>query len=124
MTKSLNREELLFIAQSFDPGNKCSDCQSLNCQGWESIPGGFITNSLECIGTLRIENAPECWEEDHPKGTTIWSKDAPISISFHPYNKSDVYECKHCRSKYLRYTECGGYYVDERIRELRAELIS
>lgn len=82
-----------------------------------------MTISLECVGTLRVEDAPECWEEDLPKGMTIWSKDAPISTPFHPYNKSDVYECKHCRAKYLRYTECGGYYVDERIRELNPKLI-
>ena len=124
MTKCLDREKLLSLAHSVDPKEKCPECVSLNCVGWESIPGGFITNSLECIGTLRSDDVPECWEEDHPKGTNIWSKDAPISISFHPYNKSDVFACKHCGSKYLRYTECGGYYVDERIRELNADLIS
>ena len=124
MTKSLNRDELLSIAKSFDSKDKCSDCQSLCCAGWESIPGGFTTKSLECIGTLRVEDASECWDEDHPNGTDMWSKDAPISIAFHPYNKSDVFECKHCGCKYLRYTEAGGYYVDERIRELNSTLIS
>lgn len=124
MTNSVDREMLLGFAQSFEGKTKCVDCQSLSCAGWESIPGGFLTNSLEYIGTLRVEDAPECWEEDHPKGTTIWSKDAPISVLFHPYNKSDVYECKHCGCKYLRYTECGGYYVDERIRELSGHLIT
>jgi hypothetical protein len=124
MTNSVDREILLGFAQSFAGKTKCVDCQSLSCAGWESIPGGFLTNSLECIGTLRVEGAPECWEEDHPKGTSMWSKDAPISILFHPYNKSDVYECKHCGCKYLRYTECGGYYVDERIRELNGHLIT
>jgi len=124
MTNSVDREMLLGFAQSFEGKSKCADCQSLPCAGWESIPGGFITNALECIGTLRVEDAPECWEEYHPKGTNIWSKDAPISLAFHPYNKSDVYECKHCGCKYLRYTECGGYYVDERIRELNGHIIT
>lgn len=124
MTKRLNRNELLSLAKSFDIKDKCADCLSLNCSGWESVPGGFMTNTLACIGTLRLEDAPEFWEEDHPKGTNLWSTDAPISISFHPYNKSDVYECKHCGCQYLRYTECGGYYVDDRIRELNAKLIS
>ncbi len=124
MMKNLNRDELLSLAKSFDPKDKCPDCLSLSCKGWESIPGGFMTNSLECVGTLRVEDAPECWEEDLLKGMTIWSTDAPISTAFHPYNKSDVFECKHCGAKYLRYTECGGYYVDERIRELNAKLIS
>ena len=124
MTKSLNRDELLTLAKSFNLKDKCPDCSSLSCAGWETIPGGFMTASLECVGTLRVEDAPEYWEEDLPKGMTIWSKDAPISIASHPYNKSDVYACKQCGCKYVRYTECGGYYVDERIRELRAELIS
>ena len=124
MTKSINREDLLSLAMSFDSKDKCPDCLSLSCAGWETIPGGFMTDSLERIGTLRIEGAPECWEEGLPKGMTIWSKEAPISVSLHPYNKSDVFDCKHCGCKYLRYTECGGYYVDERIRELKAELIS
>ncbi|MEI6182739.1 MAG: hypothetical protein WCP25_05510 [Polynucleobacter sp.] len=124
MTNIVDREMLLGFARSFEGKSKCADCQSLSCAGWESIPGGFITNALECIGTLRVEDAPENWEEHHPKGTTIWSKDAPISISFHPYNKSDIYECKSCGCKYLRYTECGGYYVDERIRELNRHLIT
>ena len=115
---------LLGFAQSFEGKSKCADCQSLSCAGWESIPGGFITNALECIGTLRVVDSPECWEEYHPKGTNIWSKDAPISAAFHPYNKSDVYKCKYCGCKYLRYTECGGYYVDERIRELNVNLIT
>jgi hypothetical protein len=123
MTKPIDREALIKLAQSFDPTNKCPECQSLSCEGWESIPGGFTTSSLENLGTLRIEDAPECWDEDHPHGTNMWSKDAPISVSFHPYNKSDVYQCKQCACKYLRYTEAGGYYVDERIRELKAELI-
>lgn len=124
MTKSLNKEELLSLANSFNHKEKCPDCHSLKCRGWESIPGGFTTKSLKYLGTLRVEGALECWDEDHPNGTDIWSKDAPISTSYHPYNKSDVYECKHCGCKYLRYTECGGYYVDERIRELNADLIS
>ena len=103
---------------------KCAECQTLNCEGWESIPGGYETKILEYIATLRSEDSAECWEEYHPNGTDLWSKTAPIAPQFHPYNKSDVYQCKNCASLYLRYLEAGGYYVDERIRELKAELIS
>lgn len=123
MTKPITRDELLTLASS-PHREKCMGCQSLACEGWESIPGGYETKTLECIGTLRLEDSPECWEEYHPNGTDLWSKDAPIAIGFHPYNKSDVYQCKKCASKYLRYLEAGGYYVDERIRELKAELIT
>jgi DNA-directed RNA polymerase subunit RPC12/RpoP len=122
MTKLINRDELLSLATSSHK-EACPDCQSLTCDGWESIPGGFETKALECIGTLRVEDSQECWEEYHPDGTDLWSKNAPIAIGFHPYNKSDVYQCKKCGSKYLRYLEAGGYYVDERIRKLDAKLI-
>jgi hypothetical protein len=88
------------------------------------VPATFNLESLETIGTLRIEGAQECWEEDHPNGTNIWSEDAPISIRFHPYNRSDVCACKECGRKYLRYTEYGGYYIDERIREINTAFIS
>ena len=73
---------------------------------------------------MRIEGAAECWDEHHPNGSNLWSKDAPISIQFHPYNRSDVYECQECARKYLRYTEYGGYYIDERIRFLNPKLIT
>ena len=42
---------------------------------------------------------------------------------YHPYNSSDVYQCQACQTVYLRYTEYGGYYVDERIRVVKPELI-
>jgi hypothetical protein len=123
MTLITDRAELASLAQSFD-GKQCSDCQALSCIGWESIPGSFTTKSLEQVATLRPEDAAECWDEDHPNGTNFWSEAAPISMGFHPYNKSDVYKCKQCGCLYLRYTECGGYYVDERIRLLDPKLIS
>jgi hypothetical protein len=34
-----------------------------------------------------------------------------------------VWQCVQCGRAFLRYTEFGGYYVEERIRELRAQLI-
>jgi hypothetical protein len=124
MLKELSRNQLLEIANSPEPKMDCPKCVSLICIGWESVPGLFDLNCLKPIGTLRIEGAPECWEEDHPEGTNLWSENAPISIQFHPYNRSDVCECKQCGRKYLRYTEYGGYYLDERIRALDPNLIS
>jgi hypothetical protein len=35
-----------------------------------------------------------------------------------PYNRCDVWACVQCTRPFLRYTEHGGYYSDERIREL------
>lgn len=75
------------------------------------------------LGTLKPEGAEECWDEYHPDGTHLWSVDAPISIKHHPYNRSDVRECTHCKRKFLHHTEYGGYYLDERNRELNAKFI-
>ena len=120
----LNRDQLLDIASSSDRSGDCPDCASLSCAGWESVPSSFELNKLELLGTLRIEGAEECWDEYHPDGTNIWSEAAPISIQHHPYNRSNVYGCISCQRKFLRYTEYGGYYLDERIRELDPNLIT
>jgi hypothetical protein len=34
-----------------------------------------------------------------------------------------VWRCRSCHRAYLRYTEFGGYYQDERVRELDAALV-
>jgi hypothetical protein len=57
-------------------------------------------------------------EEYHPAGTDAWSPEAPIAPAFHPFNKSDVWRCATCHRVFLRYTEYGGYYHEERIREI------
>lgn len=124
MLKELNRNELLEIANSSPSKKNCPSCAPLVCNGWETVPGTFNLNSLKAIGTLRIDGAAEYWDEDHPDGTNLWSEDAPISIQYHPYNRSDVCECQECKRKYLRYTEYGGYYIDERIRVLNPKLIT
>ena len=124
MLKELNRSELLEIANSSPSKKNCLSCAPLACNGWETVPGTFNLNSLKVIGTLRIDGAAEYWDEDHPDGTNLWSEDAPISIQYHPYNRSDVCECQECKRKYLHYTEYGGYYIDERIRVLNPKLIT
>lgn len=121
--KKLSKNDLVEFAQDTPTNCSCRVCSSIISLGWESIPGTFPLNSLMPLGTLRIEEAQECWDEFHPNGTNLWSTDAPISITHHPYNKCDLYACSACGRKFLRYTEYGGYYIDERIRVLSKELI-
>jgi len=123
MLKELDTSQLLQIAQSPQTQSECESCAPLSCKGWESMPSGFDSEILIPVGTLRIEGAQESWDEHHPDGTNQWSADAPISAAHYPYNRSDVFECKLCKRKFLRYTEYGGYYLDERIRELNPDLI-
>ncbi len=123
MIKELSREQLLDIAKSPQAAEGCSACSSLSCPGWISKPGYFDLSKLRIVGTLRIEGAQESWDEYHPDRTSFWSEDAPISTQHHPYNRSDILECGGCKKKFLHYTEYGGYYLDERIRELNAHFI-
>jgi len=95
----------------------------LYCPGWISVPGYFDIGKLKVLGTLKAEGAEECWDEYHPEGTNLWSESAPIAIHYDPYNRSDVRECTHCKRVFLHYTEYGGYYLDERIRDLNPALI-
>lgn len=125
--KELNRDQLLEIAQSQHAEQSCPACSTLTCPGWVSVPGYFDLGNMQVLGKLKPEGADEyaepTWEEYHPNGTNLWSEDAPVSIDHHPYNRSDVRECISCKRKFLHYTEYGGYYLDERIRELNAALI-
>ena len=123
MIKELNRDQLLEIAKSPRATDACSECSSLSCPGWVSKPGYFDLGKLKVLGTLRLEGTEECLDEYHPAGTNLWSENAPIAIKHHPYNRSDVRECMHCQRTFLHYTEYGGYYLDERVRELDAALI-
>lgn len=102
----------------------CSACAALACRGWESLPGGFDAGTLRRIGTLRAEgDAEPTLEEHHPGGTHGWSADAPIAPAYFPYNRCDVWACGTCGRPFLRYTEYGGYYQDERIREIDPALV-
>lgn len=102
----------------------CAVCAPLVCAGWESVPSTFDLSSLQRVGTLRSEDAEGTTVlEHHPRGTHGWSADAPIAPAFFPYNRCDVWTCKACARPFLRYTEYGGYYEDERIRQLNAALI-
>jgi hypothetical protein len=77
------------------------------------------------VAALRDPDVYEpTFEEQHPKGTRYESADAPVVLKFFPYNRCDVYACGRCHQHALRYTEFGGYYVDQRARRLNPELIS
>lgn len=101
------------------PGPACPACAALKAPGWEALPGSFDAARLRKVGTLRQPGEEDpTLEEYHPAGTRSWSPDAPIAPAFFPYNRCDVWQCAACGRPFLRYTEYGGYYVEERIREL------
>lgn len=105
-------------------GPACPACASIRAPGWEALPSSLDRAALERVATLRRPEIEEpTIEEYHPAGTHGWSPDAPIAPAFFPYNRCDVWRCKSCGRPFLRYTEYGGYYMEERIRELRAELL-
>lgn len=115
--------DLLRLAQQA-PASPCPTCAALRCPGWESMPGGFDAGVLGCVGTLRGEDAEAATlAEYHPAGTHGWSPDAPIAPGWFPYNRCTVWACRDCGRLFLRYTEYGGYYNDERIRELDARRV-
>ena len=102
---------------------RCADCAPLWRPGWESLSGAMRTAQLESVAAL---GTPEEWDrldEYHPRGTQLWSPDAPIALGWHPYNRCTLWRCQHCAAAFLRYTEYGGYYEEERIRPLLAGLI-
>lgn len=102
----------------------CADCEALASPGWESLRGGAELSQLVREGTLRDPAVDDpTVEEFHPAGTRIDSPDAPIALGWFPYNRCDVWRCTHCASVFLRYTEYGGYYNDERIRPLNPALV-
>jgi len=102
----------------------CPRCAALRAPGWEALPGGFERAALRQVGTLRQPGLDDpTLEEYHPQGTRGWSPDAPIAPRYFPYNRCDVWQCVQCGRPFLRYTEYGGYYVEERIRELHAALV-
>lgn len=123
MPNLIDHQQIFKLADSIKDGETCPSCATLDCAGWESLPAVFDQSTLKIIGTLKIEDAPENWDEYHPNGTQIWSPDAPIALGYHPYNRCDLYGCTQCSRIYLRYTEFGGYYIDQRIRALNPKLL-
>lgn len=120
----LNADDLTALGRGAQGAIPCADCGALACAGWESMPGGFDSTRLRRVGTLKDADDEEpTVEEYHPAGTNAWSVDAPIAPDWFPYNRCDVWACTACGRPFLRYTEYGGYYTDERIRALNPDLV-
>jgi hypothetical protein len=118
----LDAAALRELARQGGPG--CPACAAIKAPGWEALPGTFDATVLRKVATLRRPDVDDpTLEEFHPAGTRSWSPEAPIAVSFFPYNRCDGWECSRCGKPFLRYTEYGGYYVEERIRELDATKI-
>ena len=112
-----------FAGRQDGPG--CPACSAIKAPGWEALPGTFDASALRKVATLRrAEVEDPTLEEFHPAGTRSWSPDAPIAPAYFPYNRCDVWQCASCGRPFLRYTEYGGYYVEERVRELHAALVA
>ena len=106
-------------------GPGCPACAALRAPGWEALPGAFDPAGLRKVATLRQPGVDDpTLEEHHPAGTRSWSPQAPIAPAFFPYNRCDVCQCAACGRPFLRYTEYGGYYVEERIRELDPDRVA
>ena len=120
----LTADDLVRLAGAAVPPSPCPSCVGISARGWEAVPGGFDRGALRRVGTLRYaEDEDPTLREHHPADTNAWSPDAPIAPAFFPYNRCDVWECANCRRPFLRYTEYGGYYVEERIRKVDAALV-
>jgi hypothetical protein len=126
MSEFLNAAALIDLAhaaESKSSGTRC-DCTKTPLDGWQSQPLSLDESSLLKVGTLMPEDDPEPTYAEYPSGASqYWSPDAPIAPRYFPYNRCDVWACSRCGRLYLRYTEGGGYFVDRRIRAVRAALI-
>jgi hypothetical protein len=79
---------------------------------------------MQRVASLRdIEVAEPSFEEHHPNGTRYDSAHAPISVAHFPYNRCDLWRCVPCGQHVLKYTEFGGYYVDQRVRLVNPDLV-
>jgi hypothetical protein len=99
----------------------CPRCAAIVAPGWEALSATFDRKQLKAIATLRDPRVEDpTLTEHHPAGTDNWSAAAPVAPAFFPYNRCEVWACVACGRPFLRYTEYGGYYIEERIRELDA----
>jgi hypothetical protein len=109
--------------------SKACTCAVGLCAAWESVPEERITKTqMTHIGTLRHPDIAEPTFDEHHvrvdgKLTHYDSPDAPISSRHFPYNRCDAHQCSACNRVLLKYTEYGGYFVDQRVRWARPELM-
>jgi hypothetical protein len=124
MSEFVNLDALRILAQSEPLASACN-CSVGECLSWEGVPGHRWPKSImQKLGTLResFEVEPG-FEEFHLNGSRYESEHAPIAPRSFPYNRCDLYRCGECCRVLLKYTEAGGYYVEDRVRWLRGELI-
>ena len=120
----LDAGALIALARQADASRACGACAALQSKGWDSLSPGQDAQALERTATLRTEGEDEpTLQEHHPDGTHAWSPAAPMALGYHPYNRCDVWRCRACGRLFLRYTEYGGYYQDERIRLVDPDLV-
>jgi hypothetical protein len=120
----MGAQALRLLAEN-NPTTPCAVCAALVAPGWEALPGTFERTALRRVGTLRRPDVEDpTLEEYHPAGTNAWSREAPIAPDHFPYNRCDAWQCVGCGRPFLRYTEYGGYYVEERIRQLAGGLVA
>ncbi|MEO7954278.1 MAG: hypothetical protein ABIR35_09345, partial [Polaromonas sp.] len=69
----------------------CS-CALGACRGWESFTEDrWPAERARRVGTLRDPAIDEpTLEECHPRGTRYGCADAPVAVTFFPYNRSDA----------------------------------
>lgn len=107
------------LATRSDGVTSTCTCCATPLVGWTSRPVSFPDQQVHRIGTLIQGDVDDATlVEFHPKGTEYWSPVAPIAALYYPFNRCDVWECTACSRVFLRYTEGGGYFVDQRIRAL------
>jgi hypothetical protein len=108
-----------------DASASACHCSVGDCSSWEAVPGHrWPKEVMRKLGTLResFEVEPG-FEEFHSNGSRYESEHAPIAPRSFPFNRCDLYRCGDCCRVLLKYTEAGGYYVEDRVRVLRLELI-
>ncbi len=99
-------------------------CAASPFPGWERVATSFPEAQMRWIGTLNADPGGEpTYQEWNPPGRNYWSEDAPVAVHYFPYNRCNVEQCGECERVYLRYTEGGGYYVEQRIRALNDPLL-
>jgi hypothetical protein len=120
----LNTPEAL--RQLANNAHSACQCSLQHCEGWESVNDTvWPAAQMSQVATLRNPDVHEpTFEEHHPNGTRYESAHAPVVLTFFPYNRCDVHACHQCQQHVLRYTEFGGYYVDQRARRLNVKLIT
>lgn len=99
-------------------------CHDAALLSWQAVPYSLALEQFEEVATL-VEDpyAEPTFAEYHPNGTRYDSADAPIAPRYYPANLSQVLRCVKCNRHYLRYTEGGGYFTEQRMRALRPQVL-